>query len=388
MTVRPFVFSCDAHIAEPKDLFLEKMPAHLKQYAIHTRMGEKYRETCIGDQVLLRMLPNFAGQRSGVSEEAFAQQSEASVDTTRRGIRDLSLRAADMDRDGVDAELCFPTLGLMLPRIDDREAQRVACEIWNDWAWDYCQDLADRLIPSAMIPCMDLDDALAECKRTAAMGYAAFTLWEGLNNYNDPAWDPIFAFAGEQGIPLVFHTGVGNINIRALKGPGGALYNYVRQMNDSIDVIAQLVGGGVLDRNPKAHILFAEHSAGWLYGLSDRMDEIYFGHAGSISPKLSRLPSQIVRDQVHCALQNDVGSSMAIRKGVGINALLFATDYPHSEGTFPFSQDVIGKLKSENPDVTTDELVEVLGGNAARIFGRANLQGRVEERRAALKQAA
>jgi predicted TIM-barrel fold metal-dependent hydrolase len=208
----------------------------------------------------------------------------------------------------------------MLPRIADREGQATACRIWNDRAWDYTAPVRDKLIPAAMIPYIDFEDELAECRRTAAKGYAAFCLSEGLGNYNDPRWDPIFAFAGDQGIPLVFHTGVSNINIRALKGPGGALYSYSRQMNDAVDVITGLVAGGVPDRHPKAQILFAEHSAGWLWG-----------HAPAISPKLSRLPSQIVRDQVNHALQNDTGS-IVTRRGVGIGALLFATDYPTPKG--------------------------------------------------------
>lgn len=396
--IRPFVFSCDAHVAEPPELFLKAMPEHLKQFAIHSEADGDVRITRIGDQVVLKINTNFHQHKTGEGDAAFNAQasdrsctdasdnfvSDCAVDTKRRGARDLELRLADMARDGVDAELVFPSLGLMLPRINDREAQRVACQIWNDWAWDYTAPVRDKLIPAAMIPCIDFDDALAECKRTADKGFAAFCLWEGLNNYNDPRWDPIFALAGDLGIPLVFHTGVGNINIRALKGPGGALYNYTRQMNDSVDVITQLVAGGVLDRNPNAHILFAEHSAGWLWGLAERMDEVYNGHAPSISPKLSRLPSQIVRDQVHCALQNDGNSSMAIRKGVGIDALLFATDYPHAEGTFPFSKQVIDKLVADNPDVTTDELVAVLGGNAAKLFRRANLKSQVDNRRAQL----
>jgi predicted TIM-barrel fold metal-dependent hydrolase len=401
-TTRPFVFSCDAHVAEPPDLFVKAMPDHLKQFAIHGEVQGDIRITRIGEQVILKINTNFHQHKTGEGDAAFNAQtadrsctdaadnfvSDCAVDTKRRGARDLELRLADMDRDGVDAELVFPSLGLMLPRIADREAQAAACRIWNDWAWDYTAPVRERLIPAAMIPCIDFEDALAECRRTADKGFAAFCLWEGLNNYNDPRWDPIFAFAGEMGIPLVFHTGVGNIAIRALKGPGGALYNYTRQMNDAVDVITQLVAGGVLDRNPKAHILFAEHSAGWLWGLAERMDEVYNGHAPSISPKLSRLPSQIVRDQVHCALQNDGNSSMAIRKGVGIDALLFATDYPHAEGTFPFSQQVIDKLIAANPDVTTDELVAVLGGNAARLFSRANLKPQVDARRAELRTAA
>lgn len=404
---RPFVFSCDAHVAEPPDLFLKAMPAHLKPYVIHSEADGDVRITRIGEQVVLKINTNFHQHKTGTGDAEFNAQSntgasedractdakenfvsDCAVDTKRRGARDLDLRLADMDRDGVDAELVFPSLGLMLPRIADREGQREACRIYNDWVWDYTAPVRDRLIPAAMIPCIDFEDALAECRRAAGKGFAAFCLWEGLNNYNDPRWDPIFAFAGEMGIPLVFHTGVGDINIRALKGPGGALYNYTRQMNDAVDVITQLVAGGVLDRNPNAHILFAEHSAGWLWGLAERMDEVYNGHAPSISPKLSRLPSQIVRDQVHCALQNDGNSSMAIRKGVGIGALLFATDYPHAEGTFPFSRQVVDRMAADNPDVTTDEMVAVLGGNAARLFSRANLGPKVEARRTELLAAA
>ena len=390
MNDRPFVFSCDAHIAEPPDLFLENMPEHLMNYAIHGEAEVGLRTTKIGNQVVLKIQTDFHAHKTGTgdfgAEESRACTdenenfvSDCAVDTKRRGARDLELRLADMERDGVDAELVFPSLGLMLPRIDDREAQRTACEIYNDWAFGYTEPVRAKLIPAAMIPCFDFDDALVECKRTAAMGYAAFCLWEGLGNYNDPRWDPIFAFAGEQGIPLVFHTGVGDINIRALRGPGGALYNYTRQMNDAVDIITQLVAGGVLDRNPKAHILFAEHSAGWLWGLSERMDEVYDGHAPSIKPKLSRRPSQIVRDQVHCALQNDTGS-IATRRGVGIGALLFATDYPHSEGTFPFSRDVVDRMMAEHPDAGMNDFIAVLGGNAARLFGRAGLQEQVSAR--------
>ncbi|GAA0333085.1 amidohydrolase family protein [Sphingomonas oligophenolica] len=379
---RPFVFSCDAHIAEPSDLFTARMPEHLSQYAITLTTEGNRRIYRVGDRVIMRFLPDFPAHKTGKTDDEFYAQSASVVDTMRRGFKDLTLRAADMDRDGVDAELCFPTVGLLIAKIGNLEGERAAAQIWNDWAWDYTEPMRDRLIPAAVIPSHDFDDALAECKRAAAKGFAAFCIWEGLNNYNDPRWDPIFAFAGEAGIPIVFHTGFGDIDTRPLKGPGGALFNYTRLMNDSVDIISQLVGGGVLARNPKAHILFAEHSAGWLWSLAERMDEVYIGHANSVEPKLSRMPSQIVRDQVHCSFQNDTGSSMAIHRGIGTSALLFATDYPHSEGTFPFTGDVIRQLRANNPDVAPDDLAEMLGGNAARLFTRANLKRQYEKRRA------
>ena len=396
--LRPFVFSCDAHIAEPGDLFTSKLPAHLQQWALHPGPADdKYRVTMMGDNVALKVKVDFHSHKTGQGDAGPQEDrsctdkadnfiSDCAVDTKRRGSRDLELRASDMDKDGIDAELVFPSLGLLLPRIPDREGQVESCKIYNDWAWEFCAPLRERLIPAAMIPCINLDDALDECKRTAAMGYAAFTLWEGMDNYNEECWDPIFAFAAEKNIPLVFHTGVGDIPIRAKRGPGSGMYNYTRQMNDAVDIIAQLVAGGVLDRNPGAHILFAEHSAGWLWGLAERMDEIYEGHAPVVYPKLSRKPSQIIRDQVHCALQNDVGS-VGTRKGVGIGALLFATDYPHSEGTFPFSQSVIDRMYDENKDASESDFIAVLGGNAAKLFKNANLTPKVEARAKALAAA-
>lgn len=239
--MRPFIFSCDAHIAEPGDIFTSKLPAHLQKWAIHPGKGdEKYRVTMIGDTEILRVRVDFHAHKTGqgdsgpeadrsCTDDKDSFISDCAVDTKRRGARDLDLRAQDMDRDGVDAELVFPSLGLMLPRIADREGQRESCRIYNDWAWDYTRTLGDRLVPAAMIPSTDFDDALAECKRTAAMGYAAFCIWEGLDNYNDLRWDPIFKFAGENDIPIVFHTGVGTTSIRALKGPGSGMYNYTRQ---------------------------------------------------------------------------------------------------------------------------------------------------------------
>ena len=98
------------------------------------------------------------------------------------------------------------------------------------------------------------------------------------------------------------------------------------------------------------------------------------------------MPSQIIRDQVHCALQNDVGS-VATRKGVGIGALLFATDYPHSEGTFPFSGKVVDRMMTENADATMEDFVAILGGNAAKLFKHANLEGKVADRARALVDA-
>lgn len=362
--MRPFIFSCDAHINEPGDLFTAGLPERLQQWAPNARVNDKeMREMRLGDTVLFKIPANFHEHKVGDAND---------LDTRRKGIRDLGKRLLDMQKDGIDAELCFPSLGLLISRITDAEAAAICCRLYNDWAWDYLEGLRNKLIPTACIPLVNMEDAMKELDYIIAKGYKAIMMppagLDSMPTYNDEAWDPFVAKCAANNIPLVFHTGVGNVNIRAIRGAGGALFNYTRQMNDATDVIAAMVGGGVLDRNPEAHILFVECGAGWLLGLAERMDEVYFGHAPAISPKLSRKPSEIVRDQVHCSFQNDP-SCLLTRHDLSIENFLFASDYPHSEGTFPFSQQVIAAAFTKYPDVTDAEKAAVLGGNAAKMFG-------------------
>lgn len=379
--MKPFVLSCDAHIVEPQDLFTAQLPPHLQQWAPNAYVDEKNRRvTRLGETVLFKIPIDFTTHKVGAANDL----------DIRKGQRDLKLRLADMERDGVDAELCFPSLGLMVSRITDAEAARECCRIYNDWAWDYLAGLRHKLVPVALIPLVAMEDAMAELERIIARGYRAIMMpvagLDSMPRYNEPAWDPFVALCARHAIPLVFHTGVGNVDIRAMRGPGAAVFNYTRQINDAVDVIAALVGSGVLDRNPTAHILFAECGAGWLLGLAERMDEVYFGHAPAVAPKLSRKPSEIVRDQVHCSFQNDP-SCLRTRGDLSIGNFLFATDYPHSEGTFPHSQKVIAAAFARNPDLTETEKAAVLGLNAARLF-RLEPQAVYAETRAYLAAAA
>jgi predicted TIM-barrel fold metal-dependent hydrolase len=375
--MRPFVFSCDAHIVEPPDLFTKGLPANLQHWAPNVEIDEKrMRLNKLGNNVIFKIPVDFHTHKVGDSDD---------LDVRRLGARDLKLRFADMERDGVDAELVFPSLGLLVSRIPDRDASREACRLYNDWAWDYLDGIRSKLIPAAIIPLVNIEDGIEELKRVIAKGYRAVMMppagLDSAPRYNDPAWDTFFALCAEAKVPLVFHTGTGNVNLRAIRGPGAALFNYARQMNDAVDVIAALIGGGILDRNPDAHILFVEAGAGWLLGLAERMDEVYEGHAPSISPKLSRLPSQIVRDQVHCSFQNDLGCLLTI-KGLGIGNFLFATDYPHSEGTFPYSRELVAGMFEQVPELSQDDQAALLGMNAARMFGITPQQVAEETRRA------
>lgn len=356
----PFVFSCDSHIVEPNDLFTANMPAELQGWAPNTGVDGNVRVTRLGERVVMKIEANFFEHKV---------KSDSEVETGRRGARDVNLRLADMERDGVAGEVIFPTLGLMVSRIEDAEASKVACAVYNDWIWERLNGLRNTLVPVALVPNVNVPDGVAELKRVIEMGFRAVlmpcALLDSAPQYNDPAWDEFFALAAKHEIPLLFHTAVGKVNIRAMRGPGGALFNYTRQMSDAIEATAALVGGGVLDRTG-AKIMFLECGAGWLMSLGERMDETYEMHAPSIKPKLTRKPSEIVRDQVMVSFQNDPGFVYTL-KAMPDHAFVYATDYPHSEGTFPFSRNIVANFMA-SPDATDEQKRNILGLNAAKLF--------------------
>jgi predicted TIM-barrel fold metal-dependent hydrolase len=378
--MKPFIFSADAHLAEPPDLYRDGLPAHLKEWALWTDVDDKTIIIMMGGKQILKVWRDFHDHKTG---------ELGCEDVRRLGGRNLDMRLKDMARDGVDAELCYPGIGLTAGLITNAEALKETCRIYNDWAWGYLDGLHDKLIAAAMIPHIDIDDAVAELNRVIAMGYRTVMLPSVLPpespQYNDPVWDRVFSICAEHEIPICIHTSSGFKNIRPMRGPGAAVYNYTCLMNDAINVITILTAGGVLDRNPKAKILLSEYGAGWLLALGERMDEAYFGHAPMVQPKLNRLPSQIVREQVVLCMQNDLGALKSAREQ-GIETIVFATDYPHSEGTFPYSQELVDKILDEKlvPELTREEREAILGGTACKLF-KIDLE---KARKAALPMAA
>jgi predicted TIM-barrel fold metal-dependent hydrolase len=117
-------------------------------------------------------------------------------------------------------------------------------------------------------------------------------------------WEPLWAAAERAGVVLGFHIGTGGDTV-VFRGPGGAIINYMETTYPGMRVVAHLVAGGALDRHPGLRILIAEGGAAWVPAIADRMDEAYRQHGMFVRPKLSRLPSEIIGQQVYASFQHD-----------------------------------------------------------------------------------
>ncbi|MGE0387445.1 MAG: amidohydrolase family protein [Gammaproteobacteria bacterium] len=354
--MKPFIFSADAHVNEPKGLWQDQLPASMKDYALRTSRDDTYFYTMCGERVLHRM-----------------QLADGNSGNEKIGRYEIEPRVQDMVRDGVDAELIFPQLGMMASCVDNRDIEVATTKIYNDWCIGHFKSHPHMFVPAAVLPVQNLADTLAELNRVIGLGYTTAmvpcVLPEATPKLNRADWDPIWQAASDAGMPIIFHVGTGPSRVFE-KGPGAAILNYLAVSQHAIDCVAFMVTGGALDRFPKLQIVTVEAGASYLLSLAERMDETYRQMQHYIRPKLSRLPSRILADQVKATFQRD-RAAIRSRHVLGHQTMLFASDYPHAEGTFPNTQAVVEE-NFGGLDVPQAEMLDILGRTAAKLFRLKN----------------
>jgi predicted TIM-barrel fold metal-dependent hydrolase len=364
-----FVFSADGHIVEPSDLLTEGLPPSLRGFGVRAEIRDGFMFRMAGDKVTSKSLLYKPRPVMGKDGEEFGRSN-------RRGAREVAGRLLDMELDGVDAEIVFPSLALTAFLIENAEAELATAQVYNDWHNGMFAGHAERFVRCGILPVRDFNNTISEIKRLAGMGFTTAMLpslieeSSGLPSYTSELWDPVFAVGQEYGMVFVLHTGTGREDVRSHRGPGGAVINYTIQACDGMLTIAQLVAGGVLDRHPGAKVCCIESGASWLAALAERMDEVYEAHDLFVKPKLSLTPREIIARQVACSFQTDRACIMS-RSVTGPQALMWGADYPHHEGTFPKSKEVLAHL-FDDIEISEKDKADILGGNAARLFRLKN----------------
>ncbi len=345
------VNSADSHVLEPLDLWEKALPARLAQRAPRVERKDGKETVYVDGQVLRRDPIAF--------QEAMRPP----------GAEDVQIRLQDLDDQGIQSEAVFPSRGLWIAHMHDRELAAASAAAYNDWCASEINGVSPRLIGSAVLSVVDTGDAVHELERAVGMGFRAiFMPCEPPKDrpYNSDIWEPLWAAMAEAGTVPCFHIGTGGELILA-RGPGGAIINYVETAFPGQRVVAHLVASGVLDRHPTLKIAIAEGGVGWVPALGDRMDEAYRQHGMFVRPTLSALPSEIIYRQVYTSFQHD-RSALPTVTALGYDKVMWGSDYPHLEGTFPNTQKVLHEL-FDNADPAVTARVTV--GAFNELFGLA-----------------
>jgi predicted TIM-barrel fold metal-dependent hydrolase len=348
------VNSADSHVVEPFDLWQERLPWHLRDRA--PRRVEQDGRWLF---VIEGMPPRKMGSPSPAATDGPSH--------FRAGGADPDLRIADLEADGVWGEVLYPTIALFGFLIPDPELRWACARAYNDWLADTFARSSNRFAGAALIPVQEVDLAVEEIERVAGLGLRSVMLPmspPAERPYNSPDYDRLWAAAASHRFPVSFHVGTG-ASPWTERGPGGAVINYVEVGLGAQRTLSYLAASGVLERHPDLHVVMVECGAGWLAWVLERMDEAFEEHASWVNPKLAEPPSWYVRRQGHVTFGNDA-SGVHNRGFTGIEPLLWASDYPHPEGTWPHTRQTLERVFAGVPD---HEKAAIVGGTAARLYG-------------------
>lgn len=357
--------SGDSHFLEPDDLWHQILPKDLADRMPRTEMvAEDEEQVTVDGRSFTRKLPKIFTAR-GETGETITEMSHRPP-----GARDVRKRLEDLDEEGIWAEVMYQSIGLWCSLIEDPELIRAAAHAENEWLVTEIQSVAsDRLVPAALMPLVDVDDAVAELGHAADIGLHLVCLPTGhppgTKDWNDDSWEPLWAAAEDAGVVLAFHIGTdGDDQGSVFRGPGGAVLNYVATTHGGQYTAMKMVASGALERHPGLKVLISEGGASWVPFVGDRMNEGYRQHGMFVHPKLAQPPKTYLYDQVYASFQHDETAPAALW-AMGYRNVLWGSDYPHLEGTFGHTQKTLHELFD---DVTADVKERITRGTFEELF--------------------
>jgi predicted TIM-barrel fold metal-dependent hydrolase len=367
MSTYPLI-SSDSHIIEPADLWETRLDRQFRERGPHL-VHEGAFDQWYADGVKFGNIGT--NQQAGLRFESPEQLTAAgSMNTIPLGGIDPHAHVKDMDLDSVAGGVLYPSQGLTVYRVPDSRLLSAILRAYNDWLADFCQPYPNRLKGIAMLNVDDPNDAASELQRTARMGLAGamMPLRPMQHRYDHPMYEPLWAAAQDLGMPLSLH--VGTYRWQPGMDPNAMRQDIVEFTNRDHDVrtpIAAMIFAGVFERHPKLRIGVVEFEVAWAPYFLARLDNVYTERA--VGRKLARfkdgmLPSDFFRRNAFISFQeDDIG--IRLRSVIGVENLLWGSDYPHAESTFPKSREIVERLLKDVPD---EERAMIAGGNAARLY--------------------
>jgi predicted TIM-barrel fold metal-dependent hydrolase len=385
----PPLISSDGHLEVVPERWTGRMPARLRDKAPRTiKLPDG------GDAILVEgqkpyPVP-FLDLRAGRTNETWQPFGVTVAETAGVGPPEQRLREQDMD--GLHAEVLFPNMQLG-PRLwrtmADDEAYRAAVRAYNDWLGEeYCPVSRDRLIGLGVIPWTTLDDAVAElehCAKLQLKGVALGVFPSG-KSFPTPEDDRFWAAALDMKMPLTVHVGFDRLGPRATEPtfvyrdadpaavarvPGRNIVEWMAFLGLPPALsLTQMVMSGVFDRLPDLRVFFAETRLGWVPFWMEEADYWYERHRHWAErllnlPPLRQRPSDYVRRHVLFSVQHVERVAIELRHHLGVDHVMFATDFPHIECDWPNTRPFAERLFAGLPG---DEAFKIAAGNVLRYF--------------------
>jgi predicted TIM-barrel fold metal-dependent hydrolase len=374
------LISADSHVMEPADFWTSRLDQKFRADAPHVEQrpdGKGYIFTAPG----ISPFPVAGGFGTGRSGEELREHMKKGYEAARASGWDPVERIKDQDIDGVEAEVLYTTLGMPLFGLDNPDLQRACFRIYNDWLAEFCSHNPKRLIGTALISLEDISLGVKELERCAKQGLRGAMIWGSPpkdHPYSSAEYDPLWQTASDCRMPLSLHVITGKGKNTDLAKVGDALMGgatrismgevYANLIHEVQQSLSSIIFGGVLERFPKLIIVSAENDVGWIPHYMYRLDHAYEKFNSIMAKPLAMKPSEYIRRQMFATFQDDpVGP--AAYKLFGSANYMWASDFPHTDSTWPESRKVVERDFAGVPE---DVRRKIVFDNAAALYGIGN----------------
>ena len=365
------ILSSDSHVFEPPDLWSTRIDAAFRARAPRmVRIDGADQIVVETDQVLsgIGLISN-AGARFEAPETISAQ---GRFEDVHRGGYDPAQHLADMTLDGVAGEVLYPSQGLFYFRVADSALMSAIFRAYNDWLAEFCRTDPARLKGIAMINLDDVEDGRRELERAARLGLAGAMITEyplEHRRYDQPEYEPFWAAAQALGMPLSLHTATrrqGKIRGAGAKTLRDASSRATKVFGPATS-LCDMIFSGVFERYPRLQLVIVEFELAWVPHLLASMDYTYRERQEEAIYRFkdAMRPSDFFYRNVSVSFQEDA-IGIRLRDVIGVDNMMWGSDYPHSESTFPQSRRILAEILAGVPD---DEQAKIAGANAARLYG-------------------
>jgi len=358
------VISADSHVCEPPNCYVDNIQARFKARAPRVSHSEKLGDIFIIDGSNTPV-PLALAASAGKSPEELDPKG-ATFENLHRGGWEPHARVRDQDKDGISAEIIYPSVGMEICNVSDLEFKQACMEAYNRWLVKFCAPFPERLIGLGQCAVKTPQSGIDELRSIKKQGFKGVMLpgWPGELDYNDPSYSEFFEAIVELELVASFHI-LTSRETRE-KNRGSKINSFMSIVRGNQDLISMFILDGILSRHPKLKIVSVEADGGWIPHFMYRLDHAYNRHRHWMKGlELDRSPSDIFKDQVYFTFQDDK-TAFLFKDHMNIERMMWANDFPHSDSTWPRSKAL---LKEQMASLTDEEKNLVVHHNVTNLYG-------------------
>jgi uncharacterized protein len=358
------IISADSHVAEPPETYIARIDKKFKQRAPVMVHDERR-----GDIFLIegskQPIPLALVSAAGKAPEELSPKG-AVWDKLHKGGWDPHARIEAQNQDGIAAEVLYPSVGMEICNIPDLDLKKACMDAYNLWLAEFCAPYPARLIGLGQAAVRTPEDGITDLETIKKLGFKGVMLpgRPGVADYNDLMYDEFFEAAIALDLVCSFHILTSGEGLQ--QGYRGSKINsFMAIVRGNQDLMSMFIFDGIFMRHPKLKVVSVEADGGWVPHFMYRMDHAYQRHRHWMRGReLDKRPSEYFREHVYFTFQDDY-TAFLFKDHMNIERMMWANDYPHSDSTWPWSQQV---LKEQLSHMTENEKNLVLHDNVANLY--------------------